>query len=201
MSITSLFTKTAKTQPYTALALEGRDIYLREGCYTCHSQMIRPLRADTSRYGARSLIDDSIWDHPFQWGSKRTGPDLARVGGKSPAAWHYLHMRDPRATSKGSNMPAYPQLLTDRVNLGRTSGKLAAMRMLGVPYTQAQIDGAHADALAEGQVIADELAKDGYVVTPDAEIVAVIAYLQSLGKQLPPPDDAAEVAAPATGGP
>jgi cytochrome c oxidase cbb3-type subunit I/II len=181
----------AKTKPYTALELEGRDIYLREGCYLCHSQMIRPMRFEYLRYGERSQIDDSVWDHPFQWGSRRVGPDLARVGVKYPALWHYYHLRNPRATSPGSNMPPYKWLTDRHVDLTKTSGKLAAMQTLGVPYTDAQVQTAPNDALAQGQGIAAELAQSGVTIAPDSELVALTAYLESLGKQLPPPDDAA----------
>ncbi len=187
--------KTATTHPYTPLELEGRDVYLREGCYNCHSQMIRPMKFEAQRYGDRSQLGDSIYDHPFQWGSKRTGPDLARVGGKYPGSWHYLHMRDPRATSPGSNMPPYAFLAEDRVDFTRTAGKLAAMRAVGVPYDEAQIAGAAVAARAQGESIVADLASQGITgVQPDAELVALISYLQSLGKQLPLPDDAIDPA-------
>jgi len=175
--------KTAKTHPYTPLELEGRDVYLREGCYTCHSQMIRPMSFEAKRYGDRSQLEDSIYDHPFQWGSKRTGPDLARVGGKYPHLWHYMHMRDPRATSPGSNMPPYEFLSAQHVDLARTGDKLAAMRAVGVPYDEAQILGAAASARAQGEGIVADLAAQGVTgVAPDTELVALISYLQSLGK-------------------
>jgi cytochrome c oxidase cbb3-type subunit I/II len=179
----------SQTHPYTALELEGRDIYIREGCYTCHSQMIRPLRFETQRYGARSQLDDSIWDHPFQWGSKRTGPDLAREGGKYPSSWHYSHMIDPRKISAGSNMPPYAFLETARVDLDGTTDKLHAMTVVGVPYTAEQVANAKVSAWEQGTQIAAELAKDGIHLEPDAELTAVIAYLQSLGKKVAPPDD------------
>ncbi len=180
----------AVTKPYTALELEGRDVYIREGCYTCHSQMIRPSRAEALRYGDRSQLGDSIWDHPFQWGSKRTGPDLARVGPKYPASWHYFHLRDPRQTSPGSNMPPYAFLTDRHVDLSGTHDKMMVMARLGVPYTGAQIASAATDGRAQGQTIADELALSGITIAPDSELVALTAYLQSLGKQLPPPNDA-----------
>ncbi len=121
-------------QPYSPLELEGRDIYVREGCYTCHSQMIRPFRHETLRYGDYSRLEEFIYDQPFQWGSKRTGPDLHREGGKYANLWHYLHLIDPRSTSPGSNMPTLRLLKTDRVDFGGTAGKMETMAALGVPY-------------------------------------------------------------------
>jgi cytochrome c oxidase cbb3-type subunit I/II len=184
------------TRPYTPLELEGRDIYVREGCYLCHSQMIRPMRFETMRYGDRSTLEDSVWDHPFQWGSKRTGPDLARVGKKYPSLWHYEHLRDPRSTSPGSNMPPYAFLADAKVDLARTVDKLDAMSRLGVPYEDAQIERAGADALTQGNAIADELKAGGVTAAADSEMVALIAYLQSLGQLAPPPDDTMAAAQP-----
>jgi cytochrome c oxidase cbb3-type subunit I/II len=178
--------KASVTHPYRALELEGRDVYLREGCYTCHSQMIRPLRFETMRYGEPSRADDSVWDHPFQWGSKRIGPDLARVGGKYPNVWHARHLVDARATSPGSNMPPYPGFVTGRVDLDRTTAKLHAMKTIGVPYSDAQIAGASSDARAQGEVIAKDLHEAGLDVAADSELVAVTAYLQRLGATPPP---------------
>ncbi|MCC6647975.1 MAG: cytochrome-c oxidase, cbb3-type subunit I [Polyangiaceae bacterium] len=180
-----------KNPPYTPLQLEGRDVYVREGCYTCHSQMIRPLYAETLRYGNPSTIEESAWDHPFQWGSKRTGPDLARVGGKYPDVWHQKHMIEPRAVTANSIMPAYPHLATARVDLDRTSAKLRAMRTLGIPYEQAEIDGAKAHALAEGEAVSTRLRADGVTLAPDTELTALIAYLQRLGKPTPKTADGA----------
>jgi len=171
-----------RTQPYTGLELEGRDIYLREGCYNCHSQMIRPFRFESLRYGEVSRIEDSIWDHPFQWGSKRTGPDLAREGGRYPNLWHYRHMIDPRATSPGSNMPSYAHLAQNRVDLATTANKLRALQAVGVPYTTRQIASAEADARRAGTEIATDLHGNGAEVAADSELVAVIAYLQRLGR-------------------
>ncbi len=168
--------------PYTALELQGRDLYTREGCYVCHSQMIRPLTAETQRYGEASRSEEFIYDHPFQWGSKRTGPDLHRVGGKYPSLWHYTHLLDPRATSQGSNMPSYSWLATQKINAPLAVDKLRLMLKLGVPYTQAQIDTAEASQRAQGSVIATDLAAQGVVVAWDHEIVAMIAYLQRLGR-------------------
>jgi len=171
-----------RQRPYTPLELEGRDVYLREGCYNCHSQMIRPLRWETLRYGDPSTIDESIFDHPFQWGSKRTGPDLAREGGRYPHLWHYRHMIDPRSTSPGSNMPGYPHLATTPFDASRLDDKVDAMRSLGVPYTAAQVSSAAADAQTQGQSIVEELRREGVTVAPDTQLVALIAYLQRLGR-------------------
>lgn len=168
-------------QPYTALELEGRDVYLREGCYTCHSQMIRPMVHEALRYGEASKMEESRYDHPFQWGSKRTGPDLAREGGKYPNLWHYRHLMDPRSTSPGSNMPAYAFLAEARVSLDQTSAKLTAMRRIGVPYTDDQIASAATDGRRQGGVAAADLAAAGADVAPDSELVALVTYLQRLG--------------------
>jgi len=172
-------------KPYTALELEGRDVYVREGCYTCHSQMIRPMVHEALRYGEASKMDESRYDHPFQWGSKRTGPDLARVGGKYPNLWHYRHLLDPRATSPGSNMPSYVFLATSTVDFGRTADKLHAMSRVGVPYTDAQIAGAADDARRQAGATARDLLAAGVDVRADSEIVALVAYLQRLGVAAP----------------
>ena len=177
------------THPYTPLELEGRDVYLREGCYVCHSQMIRPFRFETLRYGERSTLADSVWDHPFQWGSKRTGPDLARMGGKYPSLWHYQHLLDPRSTSPGSNMPPYAFLADAKVDFGGTGDKLAVMHTLGVPYDDIQIAAAASDARRQADAIAVELKQVGVDVAPDSEMIALIAYLQALGTKAPLPDD------------
>jgi cytochrome c oxidase cbb3-type subunit 2 len=150
-------------KPYTALQLAGRDIYLREGCYGCHSQMIRPFRAETLRYGHYSMAGEFVYDHPFQWGSKRTGPDLHRVGGKYSDEWHRAHLENPRNVVPESNMPAYPWLLTNKVKESSIGPHMEALRTVGVPYTDAEIKAA-----------ADE-------VKDKTEIEAVIAYLQVLG--------------------
>jgi cytochrome c oxidase cbb3-type subunit I/II len=184
-----------RTRPYTPLELEGRDIYIREGCYNCHSQMIRPMRAETIRYGEPSRLEESIFDHPFQWGSKRTGPDLAREGGRYPNLWHLRHLADPRSTSPGSNMPAYTHLATARVDLSATAGKLEAMRTVGVPYPAAQINAARQIATAEANAIAEDLRANGARVAADSEAVALIAYLQRLGRMQGNPDTAAVVQA------
>ena len=171
----------AAVKPYTPLELEGRDIYLREGCYNCHSQMIRPFRAETMRYGEYSKAGEFVYDHPFQWGSKRTGPDLHRVGGKYPDAWHYRHMEDPKKTSAGSIMPRYGWLLTDDLDTSLTTRKLKAMVTLGVPYTEAQVASADADRDAQAAKIAANLKTAGIECAPGKEIIAMIAYLQRLG--------------------
>ena len=150
-------------KPYHALALEGRDIYLREGCYNCHSQMIRPLRAETERYGHYSLAGESVYDHPFQFGSKRTGPDLARVGGRYSDEWHRLHLLNPRDVVPESNMPQYPWLAQALIDADRTSAKMRALRKVGVPYTDEEIS-------AAGDAVRDK-----------TEMDALIAYLQGLG--------------------
>lgn len=173
------------TEPYSPLELAGRDIYVKEGCYVCHSQMIRKLPAEVLRYGAASTIEESMWDRPFQWGSKRTGPDLSRLGKKYPDLWHYRHMEDPRSTSPGSIMPNYPWLLTKKVDFLILRKKFSVMQKLGVPYTDEQV--ANADILAEkeAKVIADGLRaqgiKDDKLETK--EITALIAYLQALGRK------------------
>ena len=168
--------------PYTPLELTGRDIYVREGCYVCHSQMIRPLPEEKLRYGHPSQLAESMWDRPFQWGSKRTGPDLARVGGTKGDAWHYDHMRKPYEVSEGSNMPAYPWLLTDVADHEMVKTKLEAMKSLGVPYTDEQIANAHDDYRAQAETYVASLAELQKETTWDKEIVALIAYLQRLGK-------------------
>lgn len=168
--------------PLTPLELAGRDIYVREGCYNCHSQMIRTLVPDVLRYGDYSRLGESIYDHPYQWGSRRTGPDLARIGGKYNAAWHLVHMDDPRATSPGSNMPRYPWLLTRRTDIGSLYGKINVLRALGVPYPALSPAEIADRAEAQGKVIADELKASQQLTSSDREIVALIAYLQQLGK-------------------
>jgi cytochrome c oxidase cbb3-type subunit II len=149
--------------PRTALQLEGRDIYVREGCYTCHSQMIRPFRAETERYGHYSVAGEFVYDHPFQWGSKRTGPDLARVGGRYSDDWHRVHLINPRDVVPESNMPGFPWLDETIMDGAHTAKKMQVMRTLGVPYTDADIAGAQA------------------AVAGKSEMDALIAYLQDLG--------------------
>lgn len=181
-------------QPYRALEIEGRDVYIREGCYTCHSQMIRPMTFETARYGEPSKLSDSAFDHPFQWGSKRTGPDLAREGGKYPNMWHYQHLVDPRAITAGSNMPPYAHLAHEKIDLAETAAKMQAMRSVGVPYKDAQIRASANDAREQGRAIAKDLAEGGVQVEPDSRMVATIAYLQRLGVKAPPKKPEGEVA-------
>jgi cytochrome c oxidase cbb3-type subunit I/II len=167
--------------PYTALEIEGRDVYLREGCYNCHSQMIRPFGFETARYGKVSELSDSTYDHPFQWGSKRTGPDLAREGGKYPHLWHYQHLLDPRAISPDSNMPLYAHLASRTVDYAITPNKLRALRSVGVPYSAQEVAAASRDAREQAHRIRDDLQKDGVHVGDDTEMVALVSYLQRLG--------------------
>jgi cytochrome c oxidase cbb3-type subunit II len=169
VEIVPLFFQKSTTQPvpglkpYTALQLAGRDIYIREGCYGCHSQMIRPLRAETLRYGHYSMAGESVWDHPFQWGSKRTGPDLARVGGKYSDEWHRLHLNNPRDLVPESNMPAYSWLADGKVDPAGMAPRMVALRRVGVPYTDADIAGAASEV-------------DG-----KTDLDALVAFLQVLG--------------------
>lgn len=154
-------------KPLNALQLEGRDVYIREGCNVCHSQMIRPFRAETERYGHYSVAGESVYEHPFLWGSKRTGPDLARVGGRYSDDWHRIHLNNPRDVVPESNMPSFPWLGTNVLTGEGTAAKMSALSKVGVPYTQADMDGAK--ALVEGKTEQD----------------AVVAYLQQLGTVLP----------------
>ena len=169
VEIVPLFFQKSTTEPvkglksYTALQLEGRDIYIREGCYNCHSQMIRPFRAETERYGPYSVAGEFVYDHPFQWGSKRTGPDLARVGGRYSDDWHRVHLANPRDVVPESNMPAYPWLATANANANDASAKMTALRRLGVPYTD------------------DQIAKAPDELKDRTEEDALVAYLQNLG--------------------
>lgn len=168
-------------KPYTPLELIGRDIYLSEGCYVCHSQMIRPFRSETARYGDYSKSGEFVYDHPFQWGSKRTGPDLAREGGKYPNSWHYYHMQDPTTMSPGSIMPAFPWLLTDDAPIGEVPTRVRAMTTLGVPYPEGYGDKAIADYNTQANAIVTDLKAAGVEVQSNKKIVAMIAYLQRLG--------------------
>jgi len=187
LAIASNIPTIASVKPYTPLELEGRDLYIREGCYLCHSQMIRPFRDEVVRYGEYSKSGEFVYDHPFQFGSKRTGPDLHRVGGKYPDYWHYRHMNDPRSVTPGSIMPAYAFMLHDDLDTSHTSKKLEVMRELGVPYTDEQIKDAaslldkQADEVA-GRLVQQGVAKDPEL--PKKEIVAMIAYLQRLGTDI-----------------
>ena len=153
-------------KPYGALQLTGRDVYVREGCYNCHSQMIRPFRAETERYGHYSVAGEFVYDHPFQWGSKRTGPDLHRVGGKYSDEWHRIHLNNPRDVVPESNMPAYPWLEKNQVDPGVMATRMKALRTVGVPYTDEQINAAAGE------------------VKGKSEMDALVAYLQVLGRAL-----------------
>lgn len=172
----------AGVTPYSPLEVAGRDIYIAEGCYTCHSQMIRPMRAEVLRYGEWTRAGEYAYDHPFLIGSRRMGPDLQRVGGKYPDAWHYEHMRDPRSTSPGSVMPTYPWLLHQRYDPADIQASLRALRRVGVPYTEAEIADAPAAIRQQAQAIVARLQQAGISTEPDRQIIAVIAYLQRLGK-------------------
>lgn len=174
----------ASVKPYTPLELYGRNIYIREGCYTCHSQMIRPFRDEVARYGEYSKAGEFVYDHPFQWGSKRTGPDLAREGGKYPDSWHYNHMLDPTAMTSGSLMPSYPWLFEDRIDKSKTYNMIKAMKKLGVPYPAGYENIANDDLDKQAAIITKNLAAEKIDVSPTDEIVALIAYLQRLGADI-----------------
>ena len=190
----------SSVKPYSPLELEGRDIYIREGCNTCHSQMVRPFRSEVERYGEYSKAGEFVYDHPFLWGSKRTGPDLHRIGGKYSDNWHFNHMYDPQSTSSGSIMPRYPWLINNELDKSSTVAKLRTMVKLGVPYTDEEIEGALDNMLAQGTKIEQNLYADpdfaknyeaskknggeGFVEMRNREIVAVIAYLQRLGTDI-----------------
>ena len=177
----------SSVKPYTPLELQGRDIYVREGCYTCHSQMIRPFRSETERYGEYSKAGEFIYDHPFQWGSKRTGPDLAREGSgnlKKSNTWHYNHFEEPNSISTGSVMPSYAFLIDDNLDTATTPLKINAMRTLGVPYAADYANKANQDLMLQAKGIADDLQKDGIKVAPTKEIIALIAYMQRLGTDI-----------------
>jgi cytochrome c oxidase cbb3-type subunit I/II len=174
----------ASVKPYTPLELQGRDIYVREGCYTCHSQMIRPFRDEVARYGEYSKAGEFVYDHPFQWGSKRTGPDLAREGGKYPDSWHYNHMYDPRSMSPGSIMPQYVWLLDNKLDTASTGSKIRAMKTLGVPYPDGYDKIANIDLMKQADSIAGNLKKDKIETPSNAEIIALIAYLQRIGRDI-----------------
>ncbi|MBP7557598.1 MAG: cytochrome-c oxidase, cbb3-type subunit II, partial [Chitinophagaceae bacterium] len=186
----------ASVKPYTPLELHGRDIYVREGCYTCHSQMVRPFRDEVARYGEYSKAGEFVYDHPFQWGSKRTGPDLAREGGKQTDSWHYNHMYDPRSMSPGSIMPAYPWLLDRKIDTASTGAKIRAMQTLGVPYPEGYDKQANRDLMQQADAIASNLQKDKIETMSNVEIIALIAYLQRIGtdiKLAPKPAPVAEL--------
>jgi cytochrome c oxidase cbb3-type subunit 2 len=169
VEIVPLFFQKSTTQPveglkpYTALQLAGRDVYIREGCYNCHSQMVRPFVAETTRYGHFSVAGEFVYDHPFQWGSKRTGPDLARVGGRYSDEWHRVHLNNPRDLVPESNMPAYPWLAKATIDPASIAPRMSALRLVGVPYSD------------------EDIAKSGEGVQGKSELDAIVAYLQVLG--------------------
>jgi cytochrome c oxidase cbb3-type subunit 2 len=192
--LSSTIEKVQGMRPYSPLELAGRDIYIREGCYNCHSQMIRSLRDEVERYGHYSLAAESMYDHPFQWGSKRTGPDLARVGGKYSDGWHVDHMRDPRSVVPESVMPGYPFLEKRRLSYADMSSRMKALRVAGVPYTDEMIDRAQGDVMAQISPDSPEAKKllerypkaqvrkfDGLPGSDPSELDALVAYLQMLG--------------------
>ena len=177
----------ASVKPYTPLELQGRDLYVREGCYVCHSQMIRPFRSETERYGEYSKAGEFVYDHPFQWGSKRTGPDLARAGAgnnKKSNAWHFNHLDDPQSISTGSVMPAYSFMIDKVLDTSTTASKIRAMQKLGVPYPAGYDKIANSDLVKQANEIAADLKKNSVGVKSDKEIIAIIAYLQRLGTDI-----------------
>lgn len=177
----------SSVKPYTPLELQGRDIYVREGCYTCHSQMVRPFRSETERYGEYSKAGEFVYDHPFQWGSKRTGPDLAREGAgnnKKSNAWHFNHLDEPSAISTGSVMPAYSFLIDHELDTATTPAKIRAMQTLGVPYATGYAEIANKELMVQAKQIAANLKQDGIEVGANKEIISVIAYLQRLGTDI-----------------
>jgi cytochrome c oxidase cbb3-type subunit I/II len=178
--------KIETVKPYTPLELQGRDLYVREGCLGCHSQMIRPMRFETERYGEYSKSGEFVYDHPFLWGSKRTGPDLAREGVgklKKSDSWHYNHMYNPRNVYDQSIMPAYPWLITDDLDISSTPSKIKVLRQLGVPYEEGYEEIANDDLMKQAKKIAENLKAEGIQQEglENKEIVALIAYLQRLG--------------------
>lgn len=181
----------ASVKVYTPLELQGRDIYIREGCNNCHSQMIRPFRSETERYGEYSKAGEFVFDHPHLWGSKRTGPDLHRIGKKYPDAWHYYHMLDPRSMSPGSIMPPYAWLAKNTLDIGSTPSKIRAMQTVGVPYEPGFAEQANDLLMQQAQQIAEGLKSAGIEVSSDKEIIALIAYLQRLGTDIRVQEDVA----------
>lgn len=175
----------SSVKPYSPLELQGRDIYIREGCNACHTQWVRPFRSETERYqGEYSKAGEYVYDHPFLWGSKRTGPDLMRIGGKYPDGWHYNHMQNPRNVSPGSIMPAYQWLIDQKLDLSTTEAKLKAMQTLGVPYTNDEITNGNSHLNAQAEKIASGMQKEGISVESNKEIIALIAYLQRMGTDI-----------------
>ena len=177
----------SSVKPYTPLELQGRDIYVREGCYTCHSQMVRPFRSETERYGEYSKAGEFVYDHPFQWGSKRTGPDLAREGTgnlKKSDGWHFRHLREPSSMSEGSIMPAYSFMLEQNLDTSTTAAKINAMRTLGVPYKKGYETIANKELMTQAKEIAMVLNNDSIRISPNKEVIALISYLQRLGSDI-----------------
>jgi cytochrome c oxidase cbb3-type subunit I/II len=174
----------ASVKPYTPLELQGRDLYISNGCYVCHSQMIRPFRDEVARYGEYSKAGEFVYDHPFQWGSKRTGPDLARIGNKYPDSWHYNHMLEPGSMSPGSVMPAYPWMLDATIDTASTPAKIRTMQKLGVPYPEGYDQVANADLMKQAEQIKGRLAADKIKTPANREIIAMIAYLQRMGTDI-----------------
>ena len=174
----------ASVKPYTPLELQGRDLYISNGCYVCHSQMIRPFRDEVARYGEYSKAGEFVYDHPFQWGSKRTGPDLARIGNKYPDSWHYNHMLEPGNMSPGSVMPAYPWMLDATIDTASTPAKIRTMQKLGVPYPEGYDQVANADLMKQAEQIKGRLATDKIKTPANREIIAMIAYLQRMGTDI-----------------
>lgn len=177
----------SSVKPYTPLELQGRDIYVREGCYLCHSQMIRPFRSETERYGEYSKAGEFVYDHPFQWGSKRTGPDLAREGAgnlKKSNGWQFRHLREPSSMSEGSLMPSYAFMLKKELDTSTTAAKIRAMQTLGVPYAKGYDKKANADLMKQARGIANNLKSDSIRISPNKEVIALISYLQRLGTDI-----------------
>ncbi|KAF0140725.1 MAG: cbb3-type cytochrome c oxidase subunit I/II [Stygiobacter sp.] len=184
LAIDSNIPTIASIKPYTPLELQGRDIYIREGCVSCHSQLVRPFRSETERYGEYTKAGEGVYEHPFLWGSKRTGPDLQREGGKYGNLWHFLHMEDPRSMSPGSIMPRYPWLYTQTLDVSTTKTKINAMRSLGVPYAEGYEEIAEQDLLKQADAITKDLLNNGAPAESDKEIIALISYLQRLGTDI-----------------
>ena len=184
LTISSNIPTIASVKPYTPLELQGRDLYIREGCANCHSQTIRPFRSETERYGEYSKAGEFVYDHPFLWGSKRIGPDLQREGGKYGNSWHYNHLMDPRLMSPGSIMPEYSWLISQKLDTSTTAAKIRAMQTIGVPYPAGYDKIANQDLVKQAKGIADNLATDHIKVNSNKEIVAIIAYLQRLGTDI-----------------
>jgi cytochrome c oxidase cbb3-type subunit I/II len=191
----------SSVKPYTPLELAGRDVYVSEGCYNCHSQMIRPMVAETQRYGEFSKAGESIYDRPFQWGSRRIGPDLARQGGKNSSFWHWTHFEKPDQISKGTVMPSYRHLMTEKLNFGEIEPRVKAAYFLGAPYDK-ELKEAEAMARKQSEAVAAEIIAQGGPVTyeeqliKDSTAIALIAYLQRLGKDLYRIDEPPKTAAP-----